>query len=330
MILYLSSTQHTNLLDFTGRYDPDSDMPIKKLVGSYMLKQFVVHDMRNFSHFTDVVLDRLAFGDDDTEFAEAIEEFLTMYHARVTVICEGLTPVDPLFQALLDSGVGNIVCDTEIAAIQQEITECLSETGMTRYNPKERPAPAGGVKYRFDCQNIRITVVGSQPRIGVTTAAISLCHWLQSVGATVCYVEDNESRILPILARSYGMEQDGDGWRFEGVQYRRQEPETPVNFIVRDMGSEEAPPQDTDLLVLLCGTKAWELPHTAKLKRTQDGNHAYLLCPFVLEDSRADVAEALQDDYHKVLFLDYQPEPTDGTANAKQFKMMITKYIAGA
>lgn len=329
MILYLSSTQHTNLLDFTGRYDPDSDMPIKKLVGSYLLKQFVVHDMRNFSHFTDVVLDRLAFGDDDSEFTEAIEEFSTMYHARVTVICEGLTPADPLFQALLDSGVGNIVCDTEIAAIQQEIAECLSETGMTRYSPKERPAPVGGVKYRFDCQNIRIAVVGSQPRIGVTTAAISLCHWLQGVGATACYVEDNESRVLPILARSYGMEQDGDGWRFEGVQYRRQEPETPVHFIVRDMGSSGVVPQETDLMVMLCGTKAWELPYTAKLKRTQDGSYAYILCPFVVEDSRGDVAEALQDDYHKVLFLDYQPEPTDGAANAKQFKTMITKYIAG-
>lgn len=33
-------------------------------------------------------------------------------------------------------------------------------------------------------------------------------------------------------------------------------------------------------------------------------------------DSRGDVAEALQDDsHHKVLFLDYQPEPTDGAAN---------------
>ena len=245
------------------------------------------------------------------------------------MICEGLTPADPLFQALLDSGVGNIVCDTEIAAIQQEITECLSETGMTRYSPKERPAPVGGVKYRFDCQNIRIAVVGSQPRIGVTTAAISLCHWLQGVGATACYVEDNESRVLPILARSYGMEQDGDGWRFEGVQYRGQEPETPVHFIVRDMGSSGVVPQETDLMVMLCGTKAWELPYTAKLKRTQDGSYAYILCPFVVEDSRGDVAEALQDDYHKVLFLDYQPEPTDGAANAKQFKTMITKYIAG-
>lgn len=78
MILYLASTQHTNLLDFTGWYAPDSDTPIKKMVGSFVLQQFVVHDMRNFSHFTDVVLDRLAFGDDDAGFAGAIEEFLTM------------------------------------------------------------------------------------------------------------------------------------------------------------------------------------------------------------------------------------------------------------
>lgn len=328
MILYLASTQHTNLLNFTGWYAPDSDTPIKKMVGSFVLQQFIVHDMRNFSHFTDVVLDRPAFGDDDTGFAEAIEEFLTMYHARVTVICEGLSPSDSLFQALLDSGVGNIVCDTEIAAIQQEISECLSEIGMTRYYPKER-TQKGGVKYRFDCENICISLIGSQPRIGTTTAAIALCHWLASVGASVCYVEDNESNALPILVRSYGMEQDGDGWLFEGVQYRRREPKITVNFIVRDMGSTQMPRSDTDVLALVCGTKAWELPHTAKLKRAQEGNHAYLLCPFVVEEAREDVADALQDDYHKALFLDYQPEPTDSSANAKQFKIMITKYITG-
>lgn len=78
MILYLSSTEHTNLLYFTGWYDTDSDTPIKKMVGSFVLKQFIIYDMRNFSHFTGVILDRIAFGDTDEEFAEAIEEFLTM------------------------------------------------------------------------------------------------------------------------------------------------------------------------------------------------------------------------------------------------------------
>ena len=70
MVLYLSSTQHTNLLDFTGFYEPDSEMPVKKMVGNFVLKQFVVYDMRSFAHFTDVVLDRPAFGDTDEEFAQ--------------------------------------------------------------------------------------------------------------------------------------------------------------------------------------------------------------------------------------------------------------------
>ena len=100
MILYLSSTEHTNLLDFTGWYDTNSDTPIKKMVGSFVLKQFIVYDMRNFSHVTEVVLDRIAFGDSDGEFAEAIEEFLTMYSPRITVIYEGLKQDTPLFLAL--------------------------------------------------------------------------------------------------------------------------------------------------------------------------------------------------------------------------------------
>ncbi|MEG1754505.1 MAG: hypothetical protein RR297_00015 [Clostridia bacterium] len=47
------------------------------------------------------------------------------------------------------------------------------------------------------------------------------------------------------------------------------------------------------------------------------------------EDSRETYAEVLQSDYHKVLFLNYQPDLVDGTPNAKQYKNMITKYITG-
>lgn len=334
MILYLTSTQHSNLLDFTGWNDPDSTMPIKKLVGSYVLKQFIVYDMRNFSHFTEVVLDRMAFGDSDTEFAEAIEEFLTMYSARVTVIAEGLVQSDPLFQALLDSGVGNIVCDTEIAAIQREIIECLSENGMTRYNPKERKKPENGVKqYRFDCENVRIAVLSSQPRMGATTAAIGLCTWLKSVGAAVCYIEANASRHLSVLAKAYEMEQTDGGFLSEGVHYRSESGQA-VNFLVYDVGSDLATGQkviDTaDLLLLVCGTKPYEYPYTSKLRKRLETNYVYILCPFVAEESRTDMAEALQSDYHKVLFSEYQPEPTNGMANEKPFKIMISKYIAGA
>ena len=42
-----------------------------------------------------------------------------------------------------------------------------------------------------------------------------------------------------------------------------------------------------------------------------------------------DLAEALQNDYHKVMFAEYQPELTDSDCNAKQYKNLIARYIAG-
>lgn len=334
MILYLSSTQHTNLLDFTGLYHADSEMPIKKMVGNFVLKQFIVYDMRNFSHVTEVVLDRVAFGDSDEEFAEAIEEFLTMYNPRISVICEGLAENSPLFRSLLESGVGNIVCSTDIAEIQLEILECLSKQGMVRYAAKERTKKTGCRKtYRFDCENVHIAVLSSQPRMGATTTAIGLCAWLAAVGASVCYVEESESSILTAMAAAYEMEQTGEGWRLDGVRYGMEPSAEPVNFIVHDFGYQPNPNERANgvgLLLIVCGTKPYELPNSMRFLKRLEAADAYVLCPFTHEAVRSDYADILQSDFHKVLFLDYQPEPTDGMSNSKQYKTMMTKYIAGA
>lgn len=333
MILYLSSTQHTNLLDFTGWYDTDSNMPIKKMVGSFELKQFIIYDMRNFSHFTEVVLDRIAFGDSDTEFAEAIEEFLTMYSPRITVIYEGLAQDTPLFRALMVSGVGNIVCGTEIEEIQREISECLSEQGMVRYHPKERTKKAeGGKRFRFDCENIHIAVLSSQPRMGATTTAIGLSSWLSAVGASVCYVEENQSGILNMMAADYEMEQEEDGWRLDGVYYGTVPLSRPVNFVIHDFGympDPKAALESIHMLLVVCGTKPYEIEHSMRLLKRLETSDAYILCPFTHERVRKDYADIFQSDFHKVLFLDYQPELTDGMSNAKPYKAMVTKYITG-
>lgn len=333
MILYLSSEQHTNLLDFTGWYDTDSEIPIKKLVGSFVLKQFIIYDMRNFSHFTEVVLDRIAFEDSDVEFAEAIEEFLIMYNPRITVIYEGLKQDDPLFQALLDRGVGNIVCDTEVAAIQREITECLSGQGMMRYCPKERVKKQDcNRKFRFDCENVHIAVISSQPRMGATTAAVGLSAWLAAAGASVCYVEESVNKILSAMAAAYEMKPDGEGWLLDGVRYGATPVCTTTNFVVHDLGHMpdiNGTVKGADLLLAVCGTKPYELSNSMLLLHRLEAVDAYVLCPFTDEKVRDDYAAILRSDFHKVLFLEYQPEPTDGISNAQQYQTMMTKYIAG-
>jgi len=332
VILYLSSNQHTNLLDFTGLYDDDT-VTIKKMVGSFILKQFIISDMRNFSHCSELVLDRPAFGDSDKEFAEAIEEFLTMYNARITVIYEGLKQSEPLHSALLKIGVGNIVAGVEIGLMQEEIRECLSETGMTRYQAKERAKPKGGKEhYRFDCENIRIAVLSSQARMGATTVAVGLSVWLNSVGGKVGYVESNQSGCLALIAQAYEMEQNGEGFLLDGVEYINREPVKQRNFIVYDIGryctaEDMRIAERADVILLCCGIKPYEMPYTVRLLRQFESEHAFVICPFVDDSLKEDYSYALQSDYHKVLFMDYQPDMMAPDANQKNYKGIIKKYI---
>lgn len=327
MILYLSSQQHTNLLDFLA--EEEDAQPVKKMTGNFMLKQFVIYDMRNFSHCTELVLDRIAFGDEDKDFVHAIEEFLTMYNARITVICEGLKESDPLCRALLDAGVGNIVTDVEIRGMQEEIMQSLSGQGMTRYAPKERKKPgAQGEHYRFKADGVRIAMISSQSRIGTTTMALGFAAWLGSVGASVAYVEKNESGIIPYLSEAYEMDEEAGGYRLEKMWYGTQIPDAGFYFILEDYGTER-PEVDEDILLLICGTKPYEIVHTMQLLEKYETRPAFVLCPFVETVLRDTYVEAFQTDYHKVFFLEYQPDCMSGNPNAKIFRTIIERYIAG-
>ena len=326
MVLYLSSQQHTNLLDFLA--EQEDALPVKKMTGNFMLKQFVVYDMRNFSHCTELVLDRIAFGDEDGDFAHAIEEFLTMYNARITVICEGLRENDPLCRALLDAGVGNIVTSTEIWEMQEEIRQSLSSRGMTRFCPRERESSEKqGEHYHFHADRVRIAMVSSQSRIGTTTTALGFAAWLGSVGARVAYVEKNGSGIIPFLRDAYEMEEEAGGCRLEKMWYGTQTPGAGFHFLIEDYGTGRPEP-DADILLLVCGMKPYEMEHTMRLLGQYETRAAFILCPFVEKSLRDTYAEAFQTDYHKVFFLEYQPDCMDGGPNAKVFKNVIGKYIA--
>lgn len=326
MILYLTSNDHVNLLDFTG-------MTHKKMVGSFMLKQFVIHDMRSFSHCTHLILDRIAISEDDTSFTLAIEEFLTMYTARVTVIFEGLSQQSELFKGLLSIGVCNIVTATDISEIQREISECLSDEGMTRYTSNESIKSKNEKEtYRFNCKNIRIAVLSSQSRTGATTVAVSLTAWLNAVGAAACYVEVNTSKHLSMLAKVYEMQENNGHYTLDGVDYYSVPiPQKDYNFIIYDIGRDYQLNDEmvgkADILIICCGTKPYELPYTQRILAVFEESCAFILCPFVEEQLKDTYTAYLKSEFHMLLFMEYQPELFDGKKNKKQFESVIQKYI---
>lgn len=319
MILFLASQDHVNMLDFLVN---EEDYTIKKIAGTFSLKKFVVHDMRNFSHCKELILDRAAFNDEDDAFISAVQEFATMYDSRVTVICPGLLEEDELFIGLIGIGVKNLVTQTNIDVFQEDIKTCLSPIGMTKYvADKNQNLVNEEEKYVFTSENIEIAVFGSQSRIGTTTTAIGLANWLSSVGAKVCYVEANETKCLSYLIEAYEMSKEGNCYVFDGVYYGNEKTDNvEFNFIIYDFGTE-IPEEPKSVNICLCGVKPYEIPFTIKalieLERLE-WDYTSLVTYADIE-----YIQPYKDIFPQIIPLCYQPDTLRGYANKLIYKNIM-------
>ncbi|WP_253298400.1 hypothetical protein [Paenibacillus sp. MSJ-34] len=334
MILYLTSKDRVNLLDFAEK---ETNLIAKKLTGRFSLMQFVIKDMRNFSHFKYFVIDRDAVLEDDAEFVKAIASFQIMYEARVIVIAEGLQTESSFAKELIQSGVTDLVTAQEIEVIQSEILECLSANGMERYKISPSPAQTtNGLslhqqeQYRFDCTNIRIAIAGSDRRTGVTTTAFNLVCWINNHGGTACYVEANTSKHLAHIVQLFQPEQDRNAYVFEQMDfYFTEELNKDYNFIVIDCGvlgekllQEEFVKAN---IRILCGSAMpYELPIFYKAIRRCKEYPVQALGLFVPGDLQPHVQRLISDN---IQFGESSHDLFDSKVNAPVYKRWLSEYI---
>lgn len=319
MILFLASQDHVNMLDFLVN---EEDYTIKKIAGTFSLKKFVIHDMRNFSHCKELILDRAAFKDEDDIFVAAVQEFSTMYDSRVTVICPGLLEDDELLMGLVGIGVKNLVIQTNIDAFQEDIRTCLSPEGMTKYIADKNENPAiEEEKYIFTSENIEIAVFGSQSRIGTTTAAIGLANWLSSVGAKVCYVEANKTKCLSYMIEAYEMSKEGNCYVFDSIYYGNEKPDNQkINFIIYDFGIR-VPKEPKDSNICLCGAKPYEIPYTIKV--TNELSRLEWDYTLLVTYADIDYIESYKSAFPLMIPFEYQSNPFDGVSNRIVFREIM-------
>ena len=263
MILYLTSEDRVNLLDFL-----EQEFPIKRLTGSFSLLSFVVKDMRNFSHARFVVLDRMAISESDEELIQALLSYQTIYGIRVIIIAEGLPIGSLLVQQLLHIGIFEIVTASEIEQIQDELNECFSDDGMQRFKPTaptevaaekgSSQLPPEQTKYKFACTNLRVAVAGSDRRVGTTTTALNLVCWINAHGGTACYVEANTNNHLAHIIHLFEPEKTGNAYRLEDNDlYMTEQLNRNYNVIVMDCGVLSERIQDSFSFAdirILCGS----------------------------------------------------------------------------
>lgn len=219
MILYLTSKEHMNILDFLN---DEEEVFIKKYVGSYSLTNFLAKSIQRLGHIEIIVIDVDCLIDTEEKIVEAVKAFTSYNPVQFVFYMDRVR--ENLAHELIGLGIFNIVTQTEVEALRKEIKICLNEGMSERYIKKKFGLLNDSVEeisFDFKEKQIKIGVVGTQHRVGTTTIAMQFAVYLKSIGANVSYVEANDSGHLKLIAEYYDMKENGNGYCYKGIAFEK-------------------------------------------------------------------------------------------------------------
>lgn len=334
MLLYLSSNEKVNMIDFLH---DEHGMIIKKLSGMFSLKQFVLSDMRSLEHFNYVLIDLKALKDTEDEMMEAVIGFSKMFSSRMIVYIEAIKEQKKLILQLIEAGIYNIVTSADVASLKEEVLKAISDLGISKREVQSKLIQedvmdtSTFISYSFLKKDIKIAVTGVQHRVGTTTMAINLANYLANIGAKVCYVEANEHDHLSKLPEFYqGMTTKEDIILYNGIKYLslHSECHDEFDFIIYDMGVINskiigAIRNNCDAAVLCATGKPYEMNDIERYKNLLDSTLLNTIFSFIAES-----------DQHKYLklhkgihFSNYTPNYFDEEVNEIIWSSVIKPFI---
>lgn len=333
MLLYISSNKNIGIFDFLTK---EKGFIIKKLSGEFYLNKFVIHDMRNLSHYSYVAIDLKAIKDTDQEIIEALRAFKVMYDSRIIIVDEGKNKEEDLIKSLVNDKIYNIITANTVVEIKEEILKCVSEEGMTYedYFTRENNKLSGNVsQYIFKEKDIKIAVAGVSRRCGTTTTAFNLTNYLYRLGAKVSYTEANDNNHLQLIADYYEFRKDGgESLKYKGVEYypNKQFPND-YNFNVFDIGVLNGitlPIYKACNVRMLCsGSKPYEIAEYKKALESIAELSINTIFNFSSEVGRTNFKKLVENENNKAYFADYAPSLFNGKVNDKIFKEILQDYI---
>lgn len=270
MLLYLTSTENVGLFDFLTE---ELGMLVKKLSGEFSLNRFVVHDMRNLSHFSYISIDLEAIKENTDEIVEAIIGFKTLYDTRVIIFAER-ADISLLNRIIDETQTYNIITANTIDKIKEEIRICVSPQGMDKSYLTKAMNNSLDIEidrtpqFSFVGENVNIIVAGTMNRIGTTTIAMNMTSYLADIGAKVSYTEANGSNHLEMI-HSYFFSNipiNNNYFSVKEVDYflNSNIPTNGYNFHILDIGVLNQRNLKVfgigEIKILCSGTKPYELP----------------------------------------------------------------------
>lgn len=126
---------------------------------------------------------------------------------------------------------------------------------------------------------LMLGVIGSQPRIGCTTQAIGLWHYCKALGFDPAIIAASDQ--IAQLANVMECTQIDGGYKIDGIPFVSSAA-LAYDCYVLDIGagSIQEAKKMTDCLVLVAGSKPWELQHTAAALRAAQGQGLHILLSY--------------------------------------------------
>lgn len=236
VVLYLTSKIHMNILDFLKEKE---ELVVQKYVGEFDLKGFLSKSIQRLGHVQAIVIDRTCLIDTEEAIVEAIKTFKLL--SKTKIVFYFPNEEQSLVHELIGLGIFNIITESEVDKLKQEIKMCLLED-MTEQYIKNKFVLVCDVNknsvFDFRGKQITIGIVGSQHRVGTTTMAMQFACHLSSIGVKVSYVEANDSGHMKLIAEHYEMDKNGEGYIYEGVAFEPlySKNETAFECVVYDLG----------------------------------------------------------------------------------------------
>ena len=334
MLLYLTSTENVGLFDFLTE---ELGMLVKKLSGEFSLNRFVVHDMRNLSHFSYIAIDLEAIKDDIDEIIEAIIAFKTLYDSRIIIFAEK-ADISLINKIIEETETYNIITAKNIEKIKEEIRICVSPQGMSKeyllksmntsmdINIEQIP------QYSFIGENIKIIVSGAMNRVGTTTIAMNMASYLASIGGKVSYTEANGNNHLEKI-HSYFFSNipiSNNYFSQDGVDYffNSNIPADNYNFNIIDIGVLNQRNLKAfgigEVKILCSGIKPYELPQLKDALNIINKEDIFIV---LNEGEIQSIKKFLSINVDRVYSCKYTSDLFNKNINTEIWKSILSAYI---
>lgn len=190
---------------------------------------------------------------------------------------------------------------------------------------------------KWSCSNIIIGVIGTERKVGATTACLKLALQLSNAGAAVSYSEANSHNHLEVLAREFKLRAFEDHYMFHSIQMYRDaafDIDAGMNFILLDLGCMIDNDQRisriiqelVDHVIVVSGKRGHEqkaLLYTLSLLPEKDVS---ILFNYVREEELVGFASKYKDLALKVSYIPYHPDFDQSGSWDEDFLSIFDKY----